>query len=214
MLWRECTLQWHAMVLNTTGTTYTRQQPIDTLKERRIRKTKNEKRKHTIKFKYQYYMQKQIPWKATRIAREDQREAGEKHHEPEPGWIRNEVVPHRKCDKQHQKTKQTKKKGIIKNSSPPLKTKKTRLTRQKNHGEKHKSTKLHSFEAAAAVCGTSGIDRFYLLVSLAPCHIVCRLLPAFVNRVFRTSSTAVVLFVQCPPRRRSTDDKKQHKYNT
>ena len=39
-----------------------------------------------------------------------------------------------------------------------------------------------AFEAAAEVCGTSRLDRFYLSVGLVPCYPVGCLLPAFVNR--------------------------------
>ena len=45
---------------------------------------------------------------------------------------------------------------------------------------KHK-THTHTLQVAAAVCRTSSIVRFYLLVGLVPCYPACRLGPAFVN---------------------------------
>ena len=48
---------------------------------------------------------------------------------------------------------------------------------------KRKQTKL-TFEPAAAVGGTSGINLFHLLVGRVPCYPACRLLPSLVHRGF------------------------------
>ena len=68
------------------------------------------------------------------------------------------------------------------NHTTTCKQAKTRNIRkvQANRSTTKNGTK-NTLQAAAAVCGTSSIGRFYLLVSLAPCHPVCRRLPAFVN---------------------------------
>ena len=62
----------------------------------------------------------------------------------------------------------------------------TRNKKRKNNPKHYKIT----FEATAAVCGTSSIsliDRFYPLVALVPCNSVCHHLPAFINRGFPTT---------------------------
>ena len=66
-----------------------------------------------------------------------------------------------------------------------------RLACQKNNNEREKEripTKHNrvTLEAAAEVGGTSSLDRFYVLVGLAPCYPVYCLLPAFVDRGFLT----------------------------
>ena len=55
----------------------------------------------------------------------------------------------------------------------------TVITLENNRQTKKRSTL--QVAASAAVCGTSSIARFSLLVRLVPCYPVCRLRPAFVN---------------------------------
>lgn len=60
------------------------------------------------------------------------------------------------------------------------------------NGKKRKKNYQITFKPAAILCSTTrSMDRLYPLVSLVPRHYVCCLL-AFVNHVFRTSSTTAV----------------------
>ena len=59
-------------------------------------------------------------------------------------------------------------------------------SKTKNQGKKqrenNRQTKAQStLQVAAAVCGTSSIAKFSLVVRLVPCYPDCRLRPAFVN---------------------------------
>ena len=57
-------------------------------------------------------------------------------------------------------------------------------TRQTQHTQASKQTKQN--QTRRAVCSTSGIGRFHVLVGRVPCHLVCRLMPAFFKRGFPT----------------------------
>ena len=57
------------------------------------------------------------------------------------------------------------------------------ITEDQAQKEKIRQRKI-TFEPAAPVGGTSSIDMFHLLVSLAPCYPACHLLPTLVHRGF------------------------------
>ena len=128
-------------------------------------------------------------------------------------------MPHRRrCDGNTKQTKQTKTASTAKNRRATHQDKQDTFHKNKTKKEQTATTrnnKKSSFEAAAEVCGfihTSSIDGSYLLAGLVPCYPACRLPPAFVNRVFRASLTAVVVSLSCPPGGDAADNtKKQNK---
>ena len=61
-------------------------------------------------------------------------------------------------------------------------------------------------EAAEAVWGTINVDRFFILTGLIPFYPICGLVPSFVNCLFRTSPTTVVLSLPCPPGKDAVDN--------
>ena len=84
------------------------------------------------------------------------------------------LPPRRKCGSQ--KTKPLHINRIV------LRTKgNNRQTEAQEPREITGKPKRNTLQVAAAVCGTSSIARFYLLVGLVPCYPACRLRPAFVN---------------------------------
>ena len=137
------------------------------------------------------------------------------------------------------KTKQDKTKKKIRKlkvpprpGSPPTKTNKTCIFRNRKDRkikQNQNTTKQHSFEAATEVCSTTTTavvvtiapqtGSTYSVVGLVPSDPVCRLLPAFVNRVFHTSWTAVWQYrCHAPPGGDATKNKtklnKNEKNNT
>ena len=87
------------------------------------------------------------------------------------------VPPRRRCGRQHK----NKLKQQNHHTKPLYDYELEERTSKRNNDKTYNSS---AFPAAAAVCGTSSLDSFYLLLiaGLVPCYPVCPFFPAFVNR--------------------------------
>ena len=121
------------------------------------------------------------------------------------------MPPRRRCGRQNEKHKQAKSKRNQKapprtaqaRYSLPAKTNKTSFVRQKRKKRQPQHNQI-TFEAAAAICGTSNIlyGRVLPTIISQPDTLLPWLpSPSFVDRVFRASSTAGGGIAVVPPRK-------------
>ena len=139
-------------------------------KEKRIERTKNSEKNQGNKYPENIRNSKGRPMRGRRQTSPSLRQ---------DGWIRNEVVPPRRCGRRNKKTKkQANKQDIISSDRREEGT-------ENRNASKSRSNQQQQFTVRAAWTSST-----YYIVSLAPCYLVCRVLPAFVNHVLRVSSTA------------------------